>query len=88
MNIKKPEQIADATIKQYPMAYLSSAGYGRYRTALIAAIEADRAQRSAGVEYWARDVADAMFEDKSNDWLEELTELRVILDEPEGWLDA
>ena len=51
-------------------------------------LEVERARRSTGVEYWARDVADAMYEDKSNDWTEELAELRAILDEPNGWLDA
>lgn len=96
MTIKTPAEIGNEIVNALSKGgSIQFAGLGRVpnehemtRAVATAAIEADRAQRSAGVEYWARDAADAMFSDKSNDWSEELAELRVILAEPNGWLDA
>lgn len=43
--MKTPEQIAKETSKSYRLQGLDGRGYARYSQALVAAIEADRAQR-------------------------------------------
>ena len=86
--MKTPEQIAAEVIDARP-------GFWRERSAseqivirhdlLIAAIEADRAQREfpmsdpmIELQEWASTVSQLMAEDKSNDWSEEIAQLQVI----------
>lgn len=89
--MKTPEQIADERIALNYMDATAftlalSAGdvdHDGIRAMLIAAIEADRAQRTA-LEDWAHNVAALMAEDKSNDWREEIAQLMVVTGEADA----
>ena len=82
MTIKTPEQIAaEAMLSVMEYVSLDDASMAAWTGALVAAIEADRAQRSRvldALHTWAVDVSYSLSTDKSNDWSEELDELASI----------
>lgn len=86
--VETPEKIADRLFDQVWGSGLRESLRVAVRVGIQSAWESwepdDYAPRPE-LELWARDAADAMFSDKSNDWSEELTQLRTILGEPEGW---
>lgn len=79
MTIKTPEQIAAEVFKA--SNWFQVEDRHEFMDAVVAAIEADRAQRRDALDAlhdWAVNVSCFMAEDKSNDWSEELAELAEI----------
>lgn len=81
MTLKTPEQIAYAQTALYAQNDFATDAPSVARALIIAAIEADRAQRTAALDAlhaWAVSMSDFMSTDKCNDWSEELTRLVEI----------
>ena len=89
MTIKTPEQIARETCEA--SNWIQPDDRHEFVDAMIAAIEADRAQREfpmsdpvIELREWASTVSQFMAEDKSNDWREEIAQLEAIEERLEG----
>ncbi len=79
MTIKTPEQIAAEVFKA--SNWFQVEDRHEFVDAMIAAIEADRAQRADALDAlhaWAVSMSYSLGTDKSNDWSEELAELAKI----------
>lgn len=79
MAIKTPEQIAAEVFKA--SNWFQVEDRHEFMDAMVAAIEADRAQRRDALDAlhdWAVNVSCFMAEDKSNDWSEDLANLAEI----------
>ena len=79
--IKTPEQIAYEQTALYAQNDFAMDAPRMARALIVAAIEADRAQRSRvldALHTWAVSVSYSLSTGKSNDWSEELVELASI----------
>lgn len=78
---KTPEQIAEDIYAPVHEEWAWALGRRRLIPLMVAAIEADRAQRADALDAlhaWAVNVSYSLGTDKSNDWAEELAELAEI----------